>query len=270
MTKDKPVKHRVIYCNCSHTQLVDEAAGREVLSALAASGLDIVAAADLCGLAALCPERLREAARAERLTVIACQGRAVRWLLRFAGVQLDGLNVEFVNMRAEKASAIVDRLLAGRPAQAAEARQWDLAPDGSWMPWFPVIDYDRCSTCKQCLSFCPFGVYELSPEGSVAVANPQNCKNNCPACARICPQGAIMFPKSADERTAGADVEAARPAAGAAELEKTLGSGDLHAILAERRRRLRGSMGAAGCGDNCDCRSTGRKKAKPPSGAPER
>ena len=23
-----------------------------------------------------------------------------------------------------------------------------------WLPWFPVIDYDRCTNCMQCLSFC--------------------------------------------------------------------------------------------------------------------
>ncbi|MEM9803556.1 MAG: hypothetical protein AAGA20_24785, partial [Planctomycetota bacterium] len=30
---------------------------------------------------------------------------------------------------------------------------------GAWTPWFPVIDYDRCTNCMQCLSFCLFDVY---------------------------------------------------------------------------------------------------------------
>ncbi|HRQ88427.1 MAG TPA: ferredoxin family protein, partial [Bacteroidia bacterium] len=30
---------------------------------------------------------------------------------------------------------------------------------GAWKPWFPVIDYDRCTNCMQCLSFCLFDVY---------------------------------------------------------------------------------------------------------------
>ncbi len=25
---------------------------------------------------------------------------------------------------------------------------------GAWKPWFPVIDYDRCTNCMQCLSLC--------------------------------------------------------------------------------------------------------------------
>ncbi len=32
-------------------------------------------------------------------------------------------------------------------------------------------------------------------EGKVIVTNPKGCKNNCPACARICPHTAIIFPK---------------------------------------------------------------------------
>ncbi len=63
-----------------------------------------------------------------------------------------------------------------------------------WPSWFPIIDYSRCSGCGQCADFCLFGVYEKS-EGRVNAINPQECKNNCPACARICPQTAIIFPK---------------------------------------------------------------------------
>jgi Pyruvate/2-oxoacid:ferredoxin oxidoreductase delta subunit len=66
---------------------------------------------------------------------------------------------------------------------------------GLWKPWFPVIDYARCVNCLQCLSFCLFGVYGTSPEGILEVRNEASCKTDCPACARICPEAAIMFPK---------------------------------------------------------------------------
>jgi NAD-dependent dihydropyrimidine dehydrogenase PreA subunit len=66
---------------------------------------------------------------------------------------------------------------------------------GAWKPWFPVIDYERCENCKQCLSFCLFGVYGLDGEGRVEVQNPDHCKTDCPACARVCPHVAIIFPK---------------------------------------------------------------------------
>jgi Pyruvate/2-oxoacid:ferredoxin oxidoreductase delta subunit len=66
---------------------------------------------------------------------------------------------------------------------------------GGWKPWFPVIDYDRCTNCMQCLSFCLFGVYGADSVGHIQVQNQDNCKTNCPACSRVCPEAAIMFPK---------------------------------------------------------------------------
>jgi len=60
--------------------------------------------------------------------------------------------------------------------------------------WYPVIDRSRCVDCKNCLQFCLFGVYGTDPEGRLAVKAPDHCKSGCPACSRICPQGAILFP----------------------------------------------------------------------------
>ncbi len=81
-------------------------------------------------------------------------------------------------------------------AQAEAARAEFAAPaPGAWKPWFPVIDYDRCTNCMQCLSFCLFGVYGVDGEKRIQVQNNDNCKTNCPACSRVCPEAAIMFPK---------------------------------------------------------------------------
>lgn len=66
---------------------------------------------------------------------------------------------------------------------------------GIWKPWFPVIDYTRCTNCMQCLSFCLFDVYGVSSDSKIQVQNNDNCKTNCPACSRVCPEVAIMFPK---------------------------------------------------------------------------
>jgi Pyruvate/2-oxoacid:ferredoxin oxidoreductase delta subunit len=79
--------------------------------------------------------------------------------------------------------------------------------EGNWTPWFPVIDYERCVNCKQCLNFCLFGVYGLSDEGKVEVVKAANCKTNCPACARVCPESAIIFPKYADSPINGDKVD---------------------------------------------------------------
>jgi Pyruvate/2-oxoacid:ferredoxin oxidoreductase delta subunit len=91
---------------------------------------------------------------------------------------IDGLDAEGV-------AALVE--------QEREATQ--SARHGDWKPWFPVIDYDRCTNCMQCLSFCLFDVYGVDDEQQIQVQNNDNCKTNCPACSRVCPEAAIMFPK---------------------------------------------------------------------------
>lgn len=84
--------------------------------------------------------------------------------------------------------AVVEAVEAVR-AQTGAVRQTE------WKPWFPVIDYDRCTNCMQCLSFCLFGVYGVDQERRIQAQNHDNCKTNCPACSRVCPEAAIMFPK---------------------------------------------------------------------------
>jgi Pyruvate/2-oxoacid:ferredoxin oxidoreductase delta subunit len=85
----------------------------------------------------------------------------------------------------------------GRIAEVVETNRLrtNAAQHGVWKPWFPVIDYDRCTNCMQCLSFCLFGVYGVDEQQRIQVQNNDNCKTNCPACSRVCPEAAIMFPK---------------------------------------------------------------------------
>jgi Pyruvate/2-oxoacid:ferredoxin oxidoreductase delta subunit len=77
----------------------------------------------------------------------------------------------------------------------SDRAEFGAAQHGGWKPWFPVIDYDRCTNCMQCLSFCLFGVYGVDADRQIQVQNNDNCKTNCPACSRVCPEAAIMFPK---------------------------------------------------------------------------
>ncbi len=76
--------------------------------------------------------------------------------------------------------------------EATGARKLDV-----WKPWFPVIDFDRCTNCMQCLTFCLFDVYGVDGEQKITVQNQDNCKTDCPACSRVCPEVAILFPKYA-------------------------------------------------------------------------
>ncbi len=91
---------------------------------------------------------------------------------------------------------VENRDAAGIAALVEQVRESaGAAKHGEWKPWFPVIDYDRCTNCMQCLSFCLFGVYGVDGDSRIQVQNNDNCKTNCPACSRVCPEAAIMFPK---------------------------------------------------------------------------
>lgn len=69
--------------------------------------------------------------------------------------------------------------------------------------WYPVVDFDRCNNCLECLNFCLFGVYGLDAAGAITVEQPDACRPGCPACARVCPQAAIIFPQHNDPAIAG-------------------------------------------------------------------
>jgi len=102
---------------------------------------------------------------------------------------VDGqVNVRFQDISGFDANGIAETVESVRVELGA-------ARHGDWKPWFPVIDYERCTNCMQCLSFCLFGVYGVDEQQRIQVQNNDNCKTNCPACSRVCPEAAIMFPK---------------------------------------------------------------------------
>jgi MinD superfamily P-loop ATPase len=70
--------------------------------------------------------------------------------------------------------------------------------------WYPVIDYERCTNCMECIDFCLFGVYGVDPLERILVEEQDNCKKGCPACSRVCPENAIVFPQHKEPAVAGA------------------------------------------------------------------
>jgi Pyruvate/2-oxoacid:ferredoxin oxidoreductase delta subunit len=105
----------------------------------------------------------------------------------------------------------------------------------TWKPWFPVIDYSRCTNCMQCLSFCLFDVYGVSTASKIQVQHQSNCKTDCPACSRVCPEVAIMFPKYRHGPINGEEVKAddVRREAMKVDISALLG-GDVYAMLRDR------------------------------------
>jgi NAD-dependent dihydropyrimidine dehydrogenase PreA subunit len=73
--------------------------------------------------------------------------------------------------------------------------------------WYPVIDYSRCTNCLECIDFCLFGVYGIDHKERILVENQDNCKRGCPACSRVCPENAIIFPEHKTPAIAGAPGE---------------------------------------------------------------
>ncbi|WP_068142720.1 ATP-binding protein [Roseimaritima ulvae] len=61
--------------------------------------------------------------------------------------------------------------------------------------WYPVIDFSRCTNCMECIDFCLFGVYGVDDVDTILVEQPDSCRKGCPACSRVCPANAIIFPQ---------------------------------------------------------------------------
>jgi Pyruvate/2-oxoacid:ferredoxin oxidoreductase delta subunit len=90
--------------------------------------------------------------------------------------------------------------IQGQPSAPQLARFLD--PAGR--RWHPVIDYNRCTNCLECIDFCLFGVYGVDTGERILVDQPDNCKKGCPACSRVCPEHAIIFPMHKTPEIAGA------------------------------------------------------------------
>jgi ferredoxin len=99
--------------------------------------------------------------------------------------------------------------------------------------WYPVIDYSRCTNCMECIDFCLFGVYGVDKLDRILVENQDNCKKGCPACSRVCPEHAIMFPDYKTPAIAGAPVGAISGLK--IDLTKLFGGNDAITIAAQER-----------------------------------
>jgi NAD-dependent dihydropyrimidine dehydrogenase PreA subunit len=225
---------RVIICRCEHAGVLDSADVASLTSSLLESGVEVLEFDDLCGAAASRDRRLR-AWVSEGATVVACHARVVRWMLSGSGVA-SGDGVRCIDLRGGDIEGARAACGVGAPKMTVPTVCAGPKSLPDWAPWYPVIDYDRCTGCRQCLSFCPFGVYSEA-KGQVRVSVPQNCKNNCPACARLCPQVAIMFPKLPDAPLNGDTVQQVDIDRVQRALTEQDGDEGLHEILARRKLR---------------------------------
>lgn len=100
--------------------------------------------------------------------------------------------------------------------------------------WYPVIDFSRCTNCMECIDFCLFGVYGVDVVDTILVEQPDNCRKGCPACSRVCPENAIIFPQHKTPAIAGsaADVGSLK-----IDLSRLFGAPDADAVDIAARER---------------------------------
>ncbi len=189
---------KIWVCRCAEYGHLDRGGAACLVAALRAKGDTVELVDDLCHTAALDSGRMRELSGYDY--GIACYPRAVKALFARWGLPAPPL----LNLRTSTASALGVELGVLETMPEASVELEGVPGAFSWVAWYPVIDYDRCVVCGKCVDFCMFGVY-FREEGRVAVGKPENCKTNCPACARMCPAQAIIFPKVGELPINGAE-----------------------------------------------------------------
>jgi len=206
----------IFFFHTDEEQLLPADTAIETVSGLLASQNDVVVLGDLCQLVASGSEELAAISSKDTWIISPYQPRAVSALLSCAGV--DSVDAGRIICHRDRSGHDILSQVFGNPPEISDENRSEAeqildklrSEEGAWRPWFPVIDRDLCTECKQCAGFCLFGVYEMI-EDSVRVANPSRCKDNCPACARVCPSGAIIFPKYPDGPVNGGESSTGEP-----------------------------------------------------------
>ena len=191
-------QQNIVICACASRSFISKVQVAELVATLQQAGYNVTIEADLCETAETDPARMRELVAGN--IIMGCYTRALRALADRA----DCSAAKNINIRGRRVEQILKELnlddamdhdeewQARRDAALAEINAFTVkvATDA----WYPILDYERCVDCGKCHDFCLFGVYSIE-DGKVKVAQPQNCKNNCPACSRVCPAEAVIFPK---------------------------------------------------------------------------
>ena len=230
---------KVIFCNCgSKIITADRLAG--ISEFLKQSGNSFVEIADLCGCVVDRKNETQELfSRSTEILVVACYPRAVHLLLQNCGLEPEKLDINYLNFRELNDTQIFGSVNSFFSGETDKTQSLELNNPTDWPSWYPMIDYARCTACGQCSDFCLFGVYEKR-DNKVVVINPKGCKNNCPACGRICPQTAIVFPKyEHDGAIAGSETidEMAEQQRQTQDIETILGSNIYKALEMRKAKR---------------------------------
>lgn len=218
---------KILLCGCVKYRRIPEPSLQGLIAAAEKAGVQVELIPDLCLVAAEHPEQL---CGSDADVVIACYPRAVKALFNYAGAEAPHI----YELRNGSLESVLHELEL--ESGLASETSFPEVP-GDWVPWFPTIDRERCVGCGKCVDFCLFGVYRRNPETKkIEVCAPHNCKTNCPACARMCPYTAIIFPKHDDSPINGGEDDSNTPV----KVDpKAVFDHDLYNKLAARRGKKR-------------------------------
>lgn len=135
----------------------------------------------------------------EEVLRIAAQSDLLQWIQGKANQEALERFLEPVNDTALSGNGLLPVL--GQPGVTE-------VQDPGTRRWYPVIDFSRCTNCMECIDFCLFGVYGVDKVDTILVDQPDNCRKGCPACSRVCPENAIVFPQHKTPAIAGAPADA--------------------------------------------------------------
>jgi len=182
---------KITICACASRTFINKEKVAQIAVAAKQGGMDVEIVSDLCELCEVYDKKVHEIAHT---TIVACHARAVKSLMAFAGEP----DCKSIDLRSQSQEDVLRALgIEAAPSAAIDDWRKQIASFPSKPgedAWYPTLDKDVCAECGKCFEFCPFGVYEMVND-RVTVVHPQQCKNNCPACARQCPVSAIIFPK---------------------------------------------------------------------------
>lgn len=218
--------NKIFLCACKRGTKVDNTKLQNFTSELDSKDIAYTLFDDLCGSLTK-PDFKFPDNENDKFIIHGCQPKAMKNLLANSGVLLSNNNIDFKILNETNLNEIsFDDLRKGNRTH--------IKYDKDWKPWYPVLDYDLCTSCQKCLNFCLFGVYTLNDEGKVMVENPENCKDLCPACARTCPTNAIVFPKHHESPIDGGKGEFSISTDNM--LEDIQNNKDVYKVLANRRK----------------------------------
>ncbi len=102
---------KILYCHCTHAQVVPPEVKAAVLQKLCESGVSFEAVADLCEMSARRDPALARLVAGGAVKIAACYPRAVKWLFASAQAPLDPTATEVLNMRTQTAEEVAAALL---------------------------------------------------------------------------------------------------------------------------------------------------------------